>query len=64
MVAQVLRWLPDTPVELVADSASCGQELLRNLPERLAFVGAMSPDAALRRPRRHTYELPLHIFFC
>jgi DDE superfamily endonuclease len=58
MVEQVLRWLPDTPLELVADGLySCGT-LLKGLPPRLVFIGSMRPDAALSRPRQRPGRSP------
>jgi hypothetical protein len=58
MVELVLHWLPDTPLELVADGLySCGT-LVKGLPPRLVFIGSMRPDAALSRPRKRPGRSP------
>ncbi len=58
LVEQVKRWLPDKPVELVADCACSCREVLRHLPEGVVFVGAMRGDSTLHRPRSHKYRSP------
>lgn len=58
LVQQVSRWLPDKPVEVVADSAYACQEILRHLPPGVVFVGAMRADAVLHRPRTRPSRSP------
>lgn len=58
LVELVLRWLPDTQVELVADSLYSCDTLLRELPARVVFVGAMREDAVLTRPRTRKCRSP------
>ncbi|WP_426748395.1 transposase [Myxococcus faecalis] len=53
LVERVLSWLPTGPLELAADEAYSCSTLLKGLPQRLVFVGAMRPDAVLTRPRVH-----------
>ncbi len=58
MVEMVSRWLPDKPLELVADSAYSCREVLRNLPQGVVFVGAMRADSTLHRPRTRKCRSP------
>lgn len=59
LIELVKRWLPDKPVELVADSAYSCREVLRHLPPGVVFVGAMRGDSTLQRPRSRKYRSPL-----
>ncbi|QRK08443.1 transposase [Archangium violaceum] len=59
LVEQVSRWLPDKPMELVADSAYACREVLRHLPQGVVFVGAMRADASLHRPRMRKCRSPV-----
>jgi hypothetical protein len=59
LVEQVSRWLPDKPVELVADAAYACREVLRHLPRGVVFVGAMRADASLHRPRTRECRSPV-----
>jgi hypothetical protein len=52
LVDLVLAWLPDTHVELVTDRGYSNSTLLRGLPARVTFIGAMGEEAALSRPRK------------
>lgn len=47
MVEVMLRWLPDRPVELAADSAYCNRTVLRGLARRVVVFGAMCAKAQL-----------------
>ncbi len=58
LVERVLSWLPTAPVELAADEAYSCSTVLKQLPQRLVFVGAMRPDAVLTRPRTHRCRSP------
>lgn len=58
LVDRVLAWLPDAHVELVADSGYSNSTLLRALPSRVTFLGAMRDDAALSRPRKRPGRSP------
>jgi hypothetical protein len=58
LVEQVKRWLPDKPVELVADSAYSCREVLRHLPPGVVFTGSMCANATLQRPRTRKYRSP------
>jgi hypothetical protein len=49
MVDVLLTW-SDRPIELCADSAYSCDTVLRDLPCRVVFTGAMRPDAVLTRP--------------
>jgi hypothetical protein len=51
MLAQVLAWFPRYTFTLVADGAYACKELLRDLDERVVFVGRLRGDAALYDPR-------------
>jgi hypothetical protein len=59
LVEQISRWLPDKPVELVADSAYACREVLRHLPRGVVFVGAMRANASLHRPRTRKCRSPV-----
>ncbi len=59
LVEQVSHWLPDKPVELVADTAYACREVLRHLPRGVVFVGAMRADASLHRPRTRKCRSPV-----
>jgi hypothetical protein len=59
LVEQVSKWLPDKPLELVADAAYACREVLRHLPRGVVFVGAMRADAALHRPRTRKCRSPV-----
>ncbi len=51
MLAEVLAWFPGRRFILVGDGAYASRELLRDLDERVAFVGRLRGDAALFDPR-------------
>jgi hypothetical protein len=51
MVADVCSWFVDRTFVLVGDGAYACQELLRNLPAAVTFVGRLRGDAALYDPR-------------
>jgi hypothetical protein len=51
MLAEVLDWFPGYTFTLVGDGAYACKELLRELPERVTFVGRLRGDAALYDPR-------------
>jgi len=50
MLAEVLDWLPGQRFTLVGDGAYACKELLRDLEERVTFVGRVRGDAALYDP--------------
>jgi hypothetical protein len=50
MLAEVLGWFPKHTFTLVADGAYACKELLRDLDERVAFVGRMRGDACVYDP--------------
>lgn len=55
MLQDVLSWFPDRKLLLVGDGGYSAQKLLRNLDERVRYVGLMRGDAALHAtkiPRR------------
>lgn len=47
MLQDVLAWFPDRKILLVADGGFSAQNLLRDLDERVRYVGLMRGDAAL-----------------
>ncbi len=51
MLDEALGWFPGRAVTLVGDGAYACKEVLRDLPERVTFVGRMRGDAALYDPR-------------
>jgi DDE superfamily endonuclease len=51
MLAEVLTWFPTHTFTLVADGAYACKELLRDLDERVVFVGRMRGDAAVYDPQ-------------
>jgi len=51
MLAAVLAWFPGRRLTLVGDGASACKELLKDLDERVCFVGRIRGDAALYDPR-------------
>jgi len=51
MLAEVLEWFPGRRFTLVGDGAYACKELLKDLDERVAFVGRIRGDAALYDPR-------------
>jgi hypothetical protein len=51
MVAEVLGWFPGRRFILVGDGAYACKEMLRDLDERVTFVGRMRGDAAVYDPR-------------
>jgi hypothetical protein len=51
MLAEVLDWFPGRRFTLVGDGAYACKELLKDLDERVAFVGRIRGDAALYDPR-------------
>src|ERR1700693_1031619 len=51
MLAEVLQWFPQRTFTLVGDGAYACKELLRDLDERVTFVGRMRGDAAVYDPR-------------
>lgn len=46
MLDAICRWF-DRPIEVCADAAYCNDTVMRSLPERVVFFGAMRPDAVL-----------------
>ncbi len=57
MLEDVLAWFPDRKLLLVGDGGYSGKKLLRDLDQRVRYVGLMRSDAALHdakdpRPRR------------
>ena len=53
MLQDVLSWFPERKILLVADGGFSAQNLLRDLDERVRYVGLMRGDAAL-----HEVEIP------
>jgi DDE superfamily endonuclease len=51
MLAEVLAWFPRHTFTLVGDGAYACKELLRELDERVVFVGRLRGDAAVYDPR-------------
>lgn len=51
MLVEVLNWWPDQRFILVGDGAYATEGLLRDLEERVIFVGRMRGDAAVYDPR-------------
>jgi DDE superfamily endonuclease len=51
MVAEVLGWFPEHTFTLVGDGAYACKELLRDLDERVVFVGRMRGDACVYDPQ-------------
>jgi hypothetical protein len=51
MLGEVLAWWPQRRFTLVGDGAYATQGLLRNLDERVTFVGRLRGDAAVYDPR-------------
>jgi DDE superfamily endonuclease len=51
MLAEVLEWFPKHTFTLVGDGAYACKELLRDLDERVVFVGRMRGDACVYDPR-------------
>jgi hypothetical protein len=51
MLAEVLEWFPKNTFTLVGDGAYACKELLRDLDERVVFVGRMRGDACVYDPR-------------
>lgn len=51
LLAEVLGWFPGHTFTLVGDGAYACKELLRELDERVAFVGRLRGDAAVYDPR-------------
>src|ERR1700730_7521067 len=51
MLAEVLQWFPTRTFTLVGDGAYACKELLKDLDERVTFVGRMRGDAAVYDPR-------------
>jgi hypothetical protein len=51
MLAEVLQWFPGRRFTLVGDGAYACKELLKELDERVCFVGRLRGDAALYDPR-------------
>ena len=51
MLAEVLNWFPTRTFTLVGDGAYACQELLKDLDNRVTFVGRMRGDAAVYDPR-------------
>jgi hypothetical protein len=50
MLDEVLTWLPDRDVILIADSAYACEGVLAGLPKRVEYVGRMRSDAAIYEP--------------
>jgi hypothetical protein len=51
LLAEVLSWFPRHTFTLVGDGAYACQELLKDLDERVVFVGRLRGDAAVYDPR-------------
>ena len=51
MLAEILQWFPTRTFTLVGDGAYACKELLKDLDERVTFVGRMRGDAAVYDPR-------------
>jgi len=51
MLADALAWFPDRKFVLIGDGGFSAQNLLRDLDERVTYVGLMRGDAALHDPR-------------
>lgn len=51
MLVEILGWFPKRTFTLVGDGAYACKELLRDLDERVTFVGRLRGDAALYDPR-------------
>ncbi len=51
LLAEVLAWFPTRTFTLVGDGAYACRELLRDLGERVVFVGRLRGDAAVYDPR-------------
>jgi hypothetical protein len=51
MLAEVLEWFPGRRFTLVGDGAYACKELLKDLDERVCFVGRIRGDAAVYDPR-------------
>ena len=51
MLEDVLEWFPDRELLLVGDGGYSGNNLLRDLDERVRYVGLMRGDAALHDPK-------------
>lgn len=58
LVDTVLAWLPDAHFELVTDRGYSNSTLLRGLPSRVTFIGAMGGEASLSRPRKRPARSP------
>lgn len=52
MLDLLVSWLPGAELEVSADLAYSNDTLLRGLPDRVVFTGAMRNDAVLTRPRK------------
>lgn len=52
MLDLIVQWFPAVQLEVSADLAYSNATLLRDLPRRVAFTGAMRDDAVLTRPRK------------
>jgi hypothetical protein len=50
LVELVAGWVPERPLDVVADSAYCNATLTRGLPARITVIGALRPDAVLTAP--------------
>jgi hypothetical protein len=51
MLRDVLEWFPDRRFVLIGDGGFSGKPLLRDLDQRITYVGLMRGDAALHDPR-------------
>ena len=51
MLRDVLTWFPDRQLVLIGDGGFSAQNLLRDLDERVTYVGLMRGDAAIHDPR-------------
>ncbi len=70
LIDLVAGWVPERPLDVVADSAYCNATLTRGLPARVTVIGALRPDAVLTarptaaarpgpgRPRTRGQRLP------
>lgn len=47
LVEQLATWLPDRAFDVVADQAYTNKTVMRGLPARITWSGALRPDAAL-----------------
>jgi hypothetical protein len=68
LVDRVVAWVPDRRVEIAADQAYSCRTVVRDLPTRVVWFGALRPDAALtaapttpRRPKGAALPSPVDL---